>query len=176
MLLPNLHGAGRESTSLLVMLAVRCLPWQGNPMGDLLQTHTGQEPGCLHLTWGWQKLPTPASVPVASASSLPPPSPFPTSDTRSCTATQNLPQSPAACSSACIASVLVKPRQSSNHSQPGLHPNSYHSLACLVFRLCSLHLPGRAGQVHWKRLGSSRLPMVGATGEDAVNASWCCCD
>lgn len=105
-----------------------------------------------------------------------PPSPFPTSDTCSCTATQNLPQSSAACSSACIASVLVKPRQCSNHFWPELHPNSYHSLACLVFRSCSLHLPGRAGQVHWKCLGSSRLPMVGVTGEDAVNASWCCCD
>ena len=136
-------------------------------MGHPLQTHTGQEPGCLHLTWGWQKLPTQASVAMASASSLPLPAPSPP-----------WPLAPALPSKTCYhlkARELV-PLPASNHSWPGLHPNSYCSLACLVFRSCSLHLLGKTRQVHWKHLGSGRLPMVEATGEDTVNASWSCCD
>lgn len=117
-----------------------------------LQTHTGCGSG---VRWpsprvGMTKAPPPASMTLTSTASYP----YPTMDTCSYASPQNLTpsQSPGICSSDCIC-VLATPG-------PGyiLIPTSP---AHLVFRTCSLHIPGRPsrftgciwGAAGWPRLG-----------------------
>lgn len=92
----------------------------------------GQESDCFHLMWGWQKLPTPASMILTSTSSYPDPHPghlllycCPNPDT------------------------VSKPRSlflwlhlCPQHSWPRLQSNSYQS-SLPGFRPCSVHSPGR---------------------------------